>query len=54
MTVQENYAGNTQKSNEIMRMNLYAAYDKEEPENRNIKDLKFAAVKLNTTQGTEL
>jgi hypothetical protein len=52
--IQQNCAGNKQKSYEIMRMNMFAVYDKAKPDIGNIRDLNLAAVKLTAVQVTKL
>jgi hypothetical protein len=44
--VEINCAGSKQKSCKIMRMNMFAAYDKVKPDIENIKGLNLAVVKL--------
>jgi hypothetical protein len=50
----QNFAGNKQKSNKIMETQIFATLDKANPDTRNIRGLKLAAVKHTTVQGTRM
>jgi hypothetical protein len=52
----QNCAGDKQKSYKIMRMNIFAVYDKvkSDTENTSIKGLNLAVVKLTTVKMTKL
>jgi hypothetical protein len=52
--IQQNCACNKQKSYKIMRMNMFAAYDKGKPDTENTERLNFAVIKLTTVQVTKL
>jgi hypothetical protein len=52
--IQQNCAGNKQKSYKIMRMNMFAAKDKAKPDIENIRGLNLAVVKLMTVHATKL
>jgi hypothetical protein len=54
MIIKQNYAGDKQKSYKIMRMNMFAIYDKAKADIENIRGLNSAAVKLTTVQVTKL
>jgi hypothetical protein len=52
--IQQNCAGDKQKSYKIMRMNMFAVQDKVKPDVENIRSLNLAVVKLTTVQVTKL
>jgi hypothetical protein len=50
----EKYAGNKQKSYEIMKMKMFATLDKVNADTGNIRGLRLAAVKHKTVKVTRL
>jgi hypothetical protein len=51
--IQQNYAGNKQKSCKIMKMLMFATFDKTKRDTANIRSLNLAAVKHQTVQVTK-
>jgi hypothetical protein len=54
MTIQQNYAGNKQKSYKIMIMKMFAILDKAKPDIESIRGLTLAVAKHTTVQVTRL
>jgi hypothetical protein len=54
MIIEQNYAGNKQKSYKIMKMQMFAALDKANPDAGNISGLNLVAVKHTAVQVTRL
>jgi hypothetical protein len=52
--IYQNYAGSKQKLYKSMKMQIFAALDKEKPYIGNIEGLNLSAVKHKTVQVTEL
>jgi hypothetical protein len=52
--IYQNFAGNKQKSYEIMRIDTFAVKDKAKADIENIRRLNLAVVKLTTVQVTKL
>jgi hypothetical protein len=48
--IEQNYAGNKQKSYKFLRINMFAVYSKVKPDIENIRGLNLAVIKLMTVE----